>query len=382
MYKSTYKDLLAAVTSTTSARITCNSDYDTPKNCAYAWSFKSRRGWYAMSNSLSTTKGMVPLLVGTKDNLYICEASAKLAFPNTFTWMKGEKRINRKGYFLITEERLVAMSGPSYFSDGTFSAKKSTHTCGDTLDIIVAILGIKGQKETVESVVARWTADAEAEVVEMDGGGLTEEAEEAEETFDLDSLDKLSIGALKTFDALIDSSGANGHDFGFMDEALEVLEGYTAHQFAGFVSHLSKIDIIAYSEDLSDDKGIECNEIQFAFHYVVIDNINAISERVTALIAAAVPAKPAPKATKKAKKAAPVDTTALNVVSTKTFKAQDREVTVNVHKNGTIAVRWGTDSVSAASVIDVKLLVADHFSGRSKGIIGKWITLTHRKANS
>jgi hypothetical protein len=97
-------------------------------------------------------------------------------------------------------------------------------------------------------------------------------------------LNALSTGALLTLNALLIASSGNGHDFGFMEEALTDLRdhGVTRHQFAGYVSGLSFA--IEWSENLDDDKGSHVTGIQFKLTDEVIDAEDAIEARVTKAI--------------------------------------------------------------------------------------------------
>ena len=70
----------------------------------------------------------------------------------------------------------------------------------------------------------------------------------------------LSKGARAVLVALVETSAGNGHDFGFMDEA-RALTQFNRHQFAGYVSALGAF--IAWSEDLSLDRGCECDAVQY-----------------------------------------------------------------------------------------------------------------------
>lgn len=92
------------------------------------------------------------------------------------------------------------------------------------------------------------------------------------------TLDNLTHGALQVLGALLDSSDGNDDDFGFMDEAYEAL-GMTSQQFAGHVSHLG--DFIEWREDLSKDRDVQCNDVQFGLTEACIELRAEIARRLS-----------------------------------------------------------------------------------------------------
>lgn len=100
--------------------------------------------------------------------------------------------------------------------------------------------------------------------------------------FDLNAfLNTISLDAAIVLRALIASASAAGYDFGFMDEA-NAESGFGRHKFAGHIANLGRV--IEWSEDLSNDRHVECNEIQFGLIEEV--NSDAAYEIVDAFIAA------------------------------------------------------------------------------------------------
>ena len=72
----------------------------------------------------------------------------------------------------------------------------------------------------------------------------------------------LNENELKVLKSLVNSSAGNGHDFGWTDEYEDC--GFTKHQMAGYIGQLTQKDYIRCSH-LSDDPGVECNDVQFNF---------------------------------------------------------------------------------------------------------------------
>jgi hypothetical protein len=146
----TYHKMLAAYESSTAPRITEVCARDCPKNCKRAWTIRSNRGWYALEMALASNArrgpGVYPFLVeDDAGDLYLCGAAAKLLDPNTYGYRDPDKRIARKGYFLMTEERLREMADMSYFADWSWRST-SAHTTCDSLDAAIFMLGLKGIK--------------------------------------------------------------------------------------------------------------------------------------------------------------------------------------------------------------------------------------------
>ncbi len=78
---------------------------------------------------------------------------------------------------------------------------------------------------------------------------------------------------IKVLKSLVDSSSANGHDFGFTDEYDEC--GFTKHQMAGYIGQLTKKGYLALN-DLSKDPGQECDSVMFNFTLKAEDLLNEI----------------------------------------------------------------------------------------------------------
>ena len=79
--------------------------------------------------------------------------------------------------------------------------------------------------------------------------------------FDLNAfLNTISIDAAIVLRALITSAAGAGFDFGFMDEA-RAETGFGRHKFAGHISGLGRV--IEWSENLSQDRHVECDGGQF-----------------------------------------------------------------------------------------------------------------------
>lgn len=94
-------------------------------------------------------------------------------------------------------------------------------------------------------------------------------------------LAKISLDAAVVFLGLLNSVDANGGDFGFMSEAREA-SGFSQHKFAGHIAHLDTV--IAYSEDLSEQSHMDCNEMEFGLIYDlnIEDAINTVGAFVAA----------------------------------------------------------------------------------------------------
>ena len=69
------------------------------------------------------------------------------------------------------------------------------------------------------------------------------------------NLEDLSNGSILALEALLAASSANGHDFGFMDEARQRLS-MSRHKFAGHISALVALGAFYWTED-DPDYGVQ-----------------------------------------------------------------------------------------------------------------------------
>jgi hypothetical protein len=78
------------------------------------------------------------------------------------------------------------------------------------------------------------------------------------------SISTLSARSLKVLMSLQAAAEENGGDFGFFDDAYEIIKNdFSSHQFAGHISDLTKRGFIAWTEDLGHYDGIGTDGIQF-----------------------------------------------------------------------------------------------------------------------
>lgn len=87
----------------------------------------------------------------------------------------------------------------------------------------------------------------------------------------MDAYKNISDRSLQVLQALRRSSGGNGFDFGFMDEALDMVrDDFTRHQFAGHIADLKAKGYIDWSDDLRRDNGVEVDGVQFGLSDEVV----------------------------------------------------------------------------------------------------------------
>lgn len=182
-------------------------------------------------------------------------------------------------------------------------------------------------------------------------------------------LNELSTGALLTLDAMLVASSYNGHDFGFMDEAHDLLTDVTKHQFAGYVSHLTKVGAIEWSEDLSADKGVHIDGVQFALAEWVQDAEQKIADMAQA-ITDATPADEEPAEQPR------------TTIWTKTIKCADGDIVITQWNDGVWVEQNGALKVTEATLTAAHKMAADKttgFKGNQLALVRKFITLRIRE---